>query len=425
MMRALFGATVVVLLCLTVVVLPASAESPSVTLDPTSGTVGSTINVAGQAFPARSKGEVLFDGTRVARFRSDRAGTFTVRFTVPTRPDGTYTVTATTGGTSATAAFTLGTVSSEPPPDEEPPPSDDPDVGTNPFTNATFYVDPHSNARREAANDPGNAAIWNRIGDHAQADWFGDWYPTSDVRSAAAQRADTIRGVGALPVFVVYAIPQRDCGGYSSGGTNSPDDYRAWIAEFAAGIDGGPSAVILEPDALAQLDCLSDPTHRTTRVELIREAVTTLTAAGASVYLDAGNSAWIAASTMAERLRDAGVASARGFSLNVSNFRWTSDEIAYGTQVSDLVGGSPFVVDTSRNGLGPSTDEGDKEPWCNPDGRALGTPPTANTGDARVDAYLWIKRPGESDGTCKGGPPAGSWWQDYAFGLADRAPWAQ
>ncbi|HEU4841998.1 MAG TPA: glycoside hydrolase family 6 protein, partial [Ilumatobacteraceae bacterium] len=58
------------------------------------------------------------------------------------------------------------------------------------------------------------------------------------------------------------------------------------------------------------------------------------------------------------------------------------------------------------------------EPWCNPPGRGLGVVPTTSTGDALVDAFLWIKRPGESDGPCQGGPPAGTWWRDYAVQLA-------
>ncbi|CAM5532402.1 glycoside hydrolase family 6 protein [Streptomyces hirsutus] len=36
-----------------------------------------------------------------------------------------------------------------------------------------------------------------------------------------------------------------------------------------------------------------------------------------------------------------------------------------------------------------------------------------------MDAYLWVKRPGESDGECKGGPKAGEWWEDYAVKLAE------
>ena len=41
------------------------------------------------------------------------------------------------------------------------------------------------------------------------------------------------------------------------------------------------------------------------------------------------------------------------------------------------------------------------------------------TGGAHADAYLWIKRPGESDGTCdKGDPPAGTFVNQYAIDLA-------
>jgi endoglucanase len=50
----------------------------------------------------------------------------------------------------------------------------------------------------------------------------------------------------------------------------------------------------------------------------------------------------------------------------------------------------------------------------------LGQMPTTRTGHRLVDAYLWIKYPGESDGPCNGGPTAGQWWADYALGLAQR-----
>jgi endoglucanase len=120
---------------------------------------------------------------------------------------------------------------------------------------------------------------------------------------------------------------------------------------------------------------------------------------------------------MATRLKSAGVAGARGFFLNVSNFRTTAGELSYGDQLSALIGGKHYVVDTSRNGLGPTADS----QWCNPAGRALGNRATTATGDALADAFFWIKRPGESDGTCNGGPAAGQWWAGYALGLAQRA----
>jgi endoglucanase len=164
-------------------------------------------------------------------------------------------------------------------------------------------------------------------------------------------------------------------------------------------------------------DCLS-PADVQTRYSLLRDAVGTLAAAGASVYLDAGNANWRSAAEMASRLRAAGIDQARGFALNVANFDDTAGELAFGDAIVAALGGKThFVVDTSRNGRGPASDGA----WCNPPGRGLGVRPTVATGDARADAFLWIKVPGESDGTCNGGPAAGTWWLDYALGLARRA----
>jgi endoglucanase len=301
------------------------------------------------------------------------------------------------------------------------PPAESASGSANPFAGERFFVDPDSDAAREAMAAPVDADMWRRIADHPQADWLGDWTPVDRVREEVASRLGQITEQGALPVFVIYAIPQRDCGSYSAGGLSGADAYRSWIDEFARGLGGAKAVVILEPDALAQVDCLS-ASDRDRRYTLLREAVERLGARGDTVvYLDAGHSSWIPAETMAGRLAKAGISGARGFSLNVSNFGWTSEQIAYGRAVSGLVGGKTFVVDTSRNGLGPSTVTDDPEPWCNPPGRALGPPATTETGDPLVDAFVWVKRPGESDGTCKGGPAAGTWWPEYALGLAERS----
>lgn len=289
----------------------------------------------------------------------------------------------------------------------------------NPFAGRALYVDPHSPAAQAAAgmrqSHPHDAAELDKIAKQSQADWFGDWNSTSTVRQTVADRRRRIRQAGAMPVFVAYDIPLRDCGSYSAGGASSPASYKLWIRNFAAGIGTAPAAVIVEPDALAGMDCLS-PTDQSTRLSLLRYAVRTLTShPKTAVYLDAGHSGWISVEEMARRLRAADVADARGFSLNVSNFDRTRVERRYGAQLSAATGGKHFVIDTSRNGLGSDGS------WCNPPGRALGHRPTVNTRHPDIDAYLWIKRPGESDGTCNGGPPAGQWWTDYAVGLAERA----
>ena len=290
---------------------------------------------------------------------------------------------------------------------------------SNPFAGARWFVDPSSNAHRQAdawrSSRPADAAQMDKIAGQPQADWFGEW--SGDIQSAVSNRVTQITAAGALPVLVAYDIPLRDCGSYSTGGASSPDAYKAWIRAFAAGIGSRRAVIVLEPDALAGMGCLSQADQQT-RLALLSDAVSVLAAQpGVATYVDAGNSGWQSASTMASRLQSAGVARARGFSLNVSNFMTTASQLSYGDQLSALIGGKHFVVDTSRNGVGPASGG----QWCNPSGRALGNRATASTGDALADAFIWIKRPGESDGTCNGGPAAGAWWADYALGLAQRA----
>ena len=249
------------------------------------------------------------------------------------------------------------------------------------------------------------------------ANWIGGWTGNGDPAAAVDAIATDAATKGMLATFVLYNIPSRDCGGYSAGGAGSVDAYKAWVRQFATGLGKREAIVIVEPDSLAQLDCLND-TDKARRLENISDAVNVLAAdTGAIIYLDAGNPTWINASEMAARLANANVAKARGFALNVSNFSRTVDNVYYGTQVAAKIGSKPFVIDTSRNGQGPA----ENNEWCNPAGRGLGAKPNTATGDVLVDAYLWIKRPGESDGTCSGGPAAGQWWQAYAEGLVSRA----
>jgi endoglucanase len=291
-----------------------------------------------------------------------------------------------------------------------------------------WYIEPNSEAKRQAdawrASRPEDAAQMEKIAAQPQADWFGDW--SGDISSTVAGRVAQIRGAGALPVFVAYNIPARDCGLYSSGGVNSPEAYRTWIDGFAAGIGDQPAVVVLEPDALAGITCLT-PANQEIRYDLIAYAVKSLAARPhAAVYVDAGHSDWVPAAEMAKRLKRAGITQAAGFALNVSNFQPTPDLIAYGKAVATAIDPQApphFVIDTSRNGLGPfpKAEDPTGESWCNPPGRALGEPPTTHTADPLADAYLWIKSPGESDGTCKNGPAAGVWWPEYALGLAQRA----
>jgi endoglucanase len=288
----------------------------------------------------------------------------------------------------------------------------------NLFSGARLYVDPTSAAKRQAdtwrRSRPADAALMDKIAQQPIAQWVGGW--NVDIGRDVADAVSRITGARALPIFVAYNIPGRDCGQYSAGGANGSTAYKKWIHDFANGLGNRRAVVVLEPDALAGMTCLS-PALQQERLNLIHDAVRVLKAHGAAVYIDAGHARWVAPAEMANRLNRAGIADADGFSLNISNFLSTSVNIAYGTEVSKRVGGKHFIIDTSRNGQN-LTRAGN---WCNPTGQRVGAAPTTHTGNPLVDAFLWIKTPGESDGTCGGGPAAGKWWAEYALGLAGGA----
>ena len=130
--------------------------------------------------------------------------------------------------------------------------------------------------------------------------------------------------------------------------------YERWVSGFAAGLGDRPAVVIVEPDALAQLGSCLDGAQQQARLQMLAYAVRTLQTNSDQVYLDAGHSNWVPAGQMAARLRAADVARAAGFSLNVSNFDPTGQEIGYAAELDrDLGMAKRFVIDTSRNGTGP------------------------------------------------------------------------
>jgi endoglucanase len=188
------------------------------------------------------------------------------------------------------------------------------------------------------------------------------------------------------------------------------------VKKFAAGLGSGKVIVILEPDSVALTTCLSS-SELSGRYASLARAGAAIHAADprAKVYFDAGHSHWNSAADQAAKLRAAGVLTGGdGIFTNVSNFRLTSAEIPYAKQVLAALGGSSrlhAVIDTGRNGNGAPADGS----WCDPAGRAVGTAPTTATGDAAIDAFLWVKPPGEVDG-CAG--PAGSFSPAYAAALA-------
>jgi endoglucanase len=300
-------------------------------------------------------------------------------------------------------------------------PSPSPSATTDTATPAQIfsgglYTDPAAHAvaaeaRLVADGDTADAKLINRISSEPTAIWLGEWLTAAKAGVTLQKYVAAAKAAGKTLVFVTYAIPHRDCGGLSAGGLTD-SSYLEWNQAIATALAGTGSVVLVEPDSLAMLS--SDKCSRVadTRLPLIRKAVDALVAAHLTVYLDGGNSHWISETIMAKELTEAGVGEARGFFTNVSNFYRVDQEREYGDKLAKMLGDKHYVVDVSRNG------NGWKGTWCNPDGAALGQSPHASAGTTALDALLWVKHPGDSDGTCNGGPKAGVWWEKYALDLA-------
>ncbi|ROP34632.1 glycoside hydrolase family 6 protein [Pseudokineococcus lusitanus] len=306
-----------------------------------------------------------------------------------------------------------------------PSPPEEPQAPQALFGGMPLYVDPASPAAVEAATAEAagryaDADAYAVIAEQPVATWFSgqqeDTFAAAERLTTAAARA------GQVPVLVVYNMPHRDCGQYSAGGAADAQTYYDWLGALSAGIGDRPALVVLEPDAVthALQGCgageAPEDTYAllTTAVDILGQREAT------QVYVDAGHAGWVEdAEALAAALRESGVSRADGFALNTSNFQTTADSLRYGEELSDLLDGTSFVVDTSRNGNGPpEAAAGDVDAWCNPPGRALGDSPTFATGSPLAVAFLWVKQPGNSDGACRDGEPeAGAWWPEQARAL--------
>jgi len=299
----------------------------------------------------------------------------------------------------------------------------------DPIAAQSFYVSPNSPAAQQAsewraAGRASDATAIEQVAREPTATWFTGSEHSFSERVGPAIEALTRQAssVGKSTLLVAYDIPHRDCGGFSTGGAASAAAYRSWIGQFASAIGVRAATVILEPDAIAQslTNCLSGSAVAE-RYRLLSDAVSALKAdPHVRVYIDAGNPGWITPpARLIGPLRRSGIARADGFSLNVANFYTTAMTAEYGEKLSRALGGTHFVIDTGRNGNGPDGVSHTGLNWCNPPGRALGTAPTTDTAGPPIDAYLWIKPPGDSDGSCRPGEPrAGAWWPQYALELA-------
>jgi endoglucanase len=300
-------------------------------------------------------------------------------------------------------------------------------TGGNPLAGASFFVDPESEAAHAAESIPAIGVIGRQPGTARFGKFSFGKNGVPDIQTAVSRyltRA-AVTSPGSVPLLATYRILHGLCG-HASDSPGDAASYHDFIQGFASGIGSYRAVLFLEMDSLITMPCLSHHGQAVREHELL-DAINILTAdcPHLVVYLDAGAADALHARDAARFLRASGVAQIQGFFLNATHFDWTRNEIRYGRQISRLLGGKHFVVNTGENGLGPQRPHDivhqGLEVLCNP--RAgLGPLPTTTTGYNNVDMFAWTSNPGESGGSCvAGAPPTGQYWPGYAKSLVQNA----
>jgi endoglucanase len=299
----------------------------------------------------------------------------------------------------------------------------------DPLTGASFFVDPQSEPAHAAQADPTLNVIAREPGTARFGRFSFGKNGVPDIQTAVSRyltRA-SVQSPGTVPLLATYRILNGLCSGHRA--SDSPAEsasYHDFINGFAQGIGSYRAVLFLEMDSIITMPCLSGH-GKAVREHELHDAINILTAdcPHLVIYLDAGAADALHARDAARYLRASGVAGIQGFFLNSTHFDWTSHEIRYGRQISRMLGGKHFVVNTGENGIGPQRPRDivhqGMEVLCNP--RAgLGPLPTATTGYRNVDMFAWTSNPGESGGQCvAGAPPTGQYWPAYAKSLVHNA----
>jgi endoglucanase len=308
-------------------------------------------------------------------------------------------------------------------------------IAPNPLAGLTFFVDPEEPSWRQwhyyQRRGMGRRAslVW-RIASQPKFQWFGKW--TRHGPALVAKMQDYFHRVdcqqpGAVPLMAVMRHQGRQCNPhYQAGGAREDAAQRLWYDRFARAIGNHRVVIAFEPDSLGTVHCLAR-SRRMARLRALRYGVDVFSKLpNATVYLESGASDWAPARKTAWQLRYIGISKVRGFMLNVTHYDWTANNIRYGMKISRLTGGKHFIISTAFNGRGPvhyrkylSRSRNIWRTiniWCHPLKRGLGIAPTTNTHQAKVDAFMWIGRPGYSGGGCNGGPRrVGAWWAKRAL----------
>lgn len=314
-------------------------------------------------------------------------------------------------------------------------------IRANPFEGARFYVNPDYVAeveRAATAATPVEAGRLRRVEGYPTAIWIDSMAKAADTSRYLddAEQEASAGGPPMLVVFVLYDLPNRDCAAASSAGElkveqDGESKYRTdFVDRIAAQLRHHPAVrvvAIIEPDSLpnvvTNLDHAACAAARGVYGRSIAYAIRALSLPNVSLYLDAAHAGWLGWESNRTKATHVfqdvfalagGEGHVRGFATNVSNYNTLDqaegaklepsdpcpDELTYAHRLWESlaeagVQARSFLIDTSRNGRAVRAKWAS---WCNVRGAGLGERPRASPAPG-IDAYYWLKPPGESDGT--------------------------
>jgi endoglucanase len=294
-----------------------------------------------------------------------------------------------------------------------------------------LYVDPNSDAakaaRRFSKSKPAWSHLLGKLAAEPGAHRFYMWNMHGNIEGQVSHYLqDTqVQQPGTTVMVSTYNLVHDHCGYTAT--PKIQKRYDNWMQQVAKGIGNFHVIFFLEFDALITAPCLNHHQLKIREAEL-RSAVTSLEADPHTVvYLDAGAADAVHADKISRWLRASGVHKAQGFFVNSTHFDWTTKELYFGQEISQMLHGAHFMVNTGGNGRGPLAPPKrvghGNEVLCNPPGRGLGPESITSdvaeqTGFADDDGLLWFNNPGHSGGQCvPGAPKTGVFWPARAVQL--------
>jgi len=339
----------------------------------------------------------------------------------------------------------------------------------NPFASRSIYANKfYSSEVVSAAAQMTDAALAEKALKVADVGTFL-WI---DTREKISVVEDGIKDVpcNEIAALVIYDLPGRDCAAKASNGELAVGEINIYKTEYIDPIVAifkkypkTAIALVIEPDSLPNLvtniDLQTCKDSASGYREGVAYALKQLNLPNIMMYIDAGHGGWLGwndnlkpgAKELAAVYKQAGSPKqVRGIATNVAG--WNAWDLSPGEfssatdaqwnkaqnekkyielfspELKSAGMPSQAIVDTGRNGVTGLREEWGN--WCNIDGAGFGRRPTGTTGSSLVDAFVWVKPGGESDGTSdtsadrydsfcgksesfKPSPEAGQWNQAY------------